>query len=448
MTSTARPGDLSPTLSALLGRITDRRATVGVVGLGYVGLPLAVELARAGFVVTGIDRDPGRAGGVARGESHVGDVPGEELAALVRAGRLAARTAWGAGPGPDVVLVAVPTPTTRHREPDLSAVREAAAELAPGVRPGQLVVLESTTYPGTTEEVLLPAVTAGGLRAGHDVAVAYSPERVDPGSPGHGIAATPKLVGGVTAACTTLARTFYETAVTKVIPVSSPRVAEMAKLLENTFRNVNIALVNELAMLCDRMGLDVWEVVEAAGTKPFGFMPFTPGPGVGGHCLPVDPVYLAWKAREYDFYPTLITRAAEVNAGMPYFVAQKLLRLVARQGGPVLGSRVLLLGVTFKRNVADVRNSPALKLLDLLRAEGLEVAYHDPLAPELVLDGGQRLESVALTAAAVAGADCVVIHTDHAAIDYEWVVAHARLVLDTRHATRHVRAGRDKVVRL
>src|SRR5262249_46590486 len=285
----------------------------------------------------------------------------------------------------------------------------------------------------------------GGLGVGEDLALAYSPERVDPGNRDYQVANTPKLVGGVTPRCTALAAALYEKAVIKVVPVSSPRVAEMAKLLENIFRNVNIALVNELAMLCDRMGLSVWEVVEAAATKPFGFMSFQPGPGVGGHCIPVDPVYLAWKAKEYDFYTNFITRAAEVNANMPHFVVQKLLRLLARQGGPVRGSRVLLLGVTFKRNVADVRNSPALKLLELLQEANIAATYHAPPLPRLAVRGGE-LASVPLTPAAVAAADCVVIHTDHSAFDYDWIVGHARLVFDTRNATREVKAGREKVV--
>jgi UDP-N-acetyl-D-glucosamine dehydrogenase len=319
--------------------------------------------------------------------------------------------------------------------------------VAARLRPGQLVVLESTTYPGTTDDVLLPLLQAGGLRAGRDFALAYSPERVDPGNAEFHVASTPKLVGGVTPLCTALTAALYEKAVIKVIPVSSPRVGEMAKLLENIFRNVNIALVNELAMLCDRMRIDVWEVVEAAATKPFGFMSFQPGPGVGGHCIPVDPVYLSWKAKEYDFYTNFITRAAEVNANMPYFVVQKLLRLLTSKGHQVLGARVLVLGVAFKRNVADVRNAPAIKILELLQDHGIDAAYHDPLIPRIELRGGP-LESTPLTAQMLAGCDCVVIHTDHVSFDYDWIIEHARLVFDTRNATRGVKSSREKVVRL
>jgi UDP-N-acetyl-D-glucosamine dehydrogenase len=434
-------------LEGLRTRIEDRTARVGVAGLGYVGLPLALEFARAGFRVTGIDPDADRVARLNRGESYIEDVRAADVAAARQAGRLEARSAWDAVATLDAIVICVPTPFNVNREPDLSYVRAAVEEIVARLRPGQLVVLESTTYPGTTDELLVPMLERGGLRVGQDVALAYSPERVDPGNRDYQIGNTPKVVGGVTPRCTQLASALYEKAVIKVVPVSSPRVAEMAKLLENIFRNVNIALVNELAMLCDRMGIDVWEVVEAARTKPFGFMSFQPGPGVGGHCIPVDPVYLAWKAKEYDFYTNFITLAAEVNANMPYFVVQKLLRVLARQGSRVLGTRVLVLGVTFKRDVRDVRNSPALKLLELLRDHGIDVAYHDPFVPRLTV-GETELASVPLTPETLGAADCVVIHTDHTSIDYGAVLQHARLVFDTRNATRHLQAGRGKVVRL
>jgi UDP-N-acetyl-D-glucosamine dehydrogenase len=434
-------------MERLRARIEDRSATIGVAGLGYVGLPLAVELARAGFRVIGIDPDESRLAQLARGQSYIGDVSADDVADLVGRGRLTGHPAWDAAAELDAVVICVPTPFNPNREPDLSFVRAATEAMAGRLRAGQLVVLESTTYPGTTEEVLQPILERGGLRVGRDFALAYSPERVDPGNPTYHIGNTPKLVGGVTPACSALATALYETAGIKVVPVSSPRVAEMAKLLENIFRNVNIALVNELTMLCDRMRIDAWEVVEAAATKPFGFMSFQPGPGVGGHCLPVDPIYLAWKAKEYDFYTNFITRAAEVNANMPYFVVQKLLRLLTAKGTRVPGTRVLVLGVAFKRNVADTRNSPALKLLELLHEHGIEAAYHDPYIDRVALRTG-ALESVPLTPAVVEAVDCVVIHTDHAAFDYEWIVEHARLVFDTRNATRGVKTRRDRVVRL
>lgn len=434
-------------LEDLRTRLDERRAAVGVAGLGYVGLPLALEFARAGFRVVGIDPDGDRVERLRAGDSYIGDVPSSDLAALVHAGRFAARTSWDGAEALDAVVICVPTPFSANREPDLSYVRAAAEEVGRRLRPGQLVVLESTTYPGTTEEVVLPILARGGLAVGEEFALAYSPERVDPGNRDFHVATTPKLVGGVTPHCTALAQALYEKVVVKVVPVSTPRVAEMAKLLENIFRNVNIALVNELALLCDRMGIDVWEVVEAAATKPFGFMGFQPGPGVGGHCIPVDPVYLAWKAKEYDFYTNFITLAAEVNANMPYHVVQKLLGLLVRRGVRVLGSRVLVLGVAFKRNVDDVRNSPALKLLELLDQQGIEVGYHDPRVPRLRV-AGRELQSAALTEATLAAADCVVIHTDHTELDYAWIVEHARLVFDLRNATRAVRSGRDRVVRL
>jgi UDP-N-acetyl-D-glucosamine dehydrogenase len=438
--------DTTP-LGQLRARLVDGRAEIGVAGLGYVGLPLAVEFARAGFRVTGVDPDAAKVAGIAAGESHVQDVPAADVAALGRAGRLRATTAWDDLRAADAIVICVPTPFTANREPDLSFVRAAASEAARRGRPGQLFVLESTTYPGTTQEVVLPLLEAGGLRAGRDIAVAYSPERVDPGNRHYHVANTPKLVGGVTPACTALAQALYERVVVKVIPVSSPRVAEMAKLLENIFRNVNIALVNELAMLCDRMGIDVWEVVEAAASKPFGFMSFQPGPGVGGHCIPVDPIYLAWKAREYDFHTNFITLASEVNANMPYFVADKLLRLLVAEGAVVRGARVLVVGVSFKRNVGDVRNSPALKLLELLRERGLDVSYHDPFVPRLRV-GDRDVPAVPLDPATLARADCVVVHTDHAAVDYERILEHARLVFDARNATRDLERGRARVVRL
>jgi UDP-N-acetyl-D-glucosamine dehydrogenase len=434
-------------LEGLRRRLEERSAALGVAGLGYVGLPLGVEFAKAGFRVIGIDADESRVRVVNEGISHVGYVGSDDLGGLVRSGRLGATTSWDGVGGLDALVICVPTPFNANREPDLSFVRAAAEAMAARLRPGQLVVLESTTYPGTTEELLLPILTRGGLRVGQDFALAYSPERVDPGNASYHVANTPKIVGGVTPVCTALATALYEKAVIEVVPVSSPRVAEMAKLLENIFRNVNIALVNELAMLCDRMRINVWEVIDAAATKPFGFMSFQPGPGVGGHCIPVDPVYLAWKAKEYDFYTNFITLASEVNANMPYFVVQKLLRALAAQGSHRPGIRVLLLGVTFKRNVADTRNSPAFKLLELLSDNGISVTYHDPLIPRVQVKG-VVLESVPLTAGVLEDADCVVIHTDHGGFDYDWIVEHARLVFDTRNATRRVKAGGDKVVRL
>ncbi len=428
-------------------RIEARSARVGVIGLGYVGLPLAVEFARAGFRVSGVEIDPEKVEQINRGHSFIADVEEADLAAVVAAGRLQATTDPDALGTTDAVVICVPTPFNRNKEPDLSAVMSAGEAIARRLRPGQLVVLESSTYPGTTEEVLRPLLESSGLRAGRDFFLAYSPERVDPGNPTFRIPNIPKVVGGVDPASTALGCALYAAVVVRTLPVSSPRVAEMAKLLENIFRNVNIALVNELAMLSDRMGIDIWEVIETAATKPFGFMSFQPGPGVGGHCLPVDPVYLAWKAKEYDFYTNFITLAAEVNANMPYFVARKVVTTLVRRTGQVAGASVLVLGVTFKRDVNDIRNSSAVKLLELLEGWGLRTAYHDPLVPELRV-GEATLKSEPLTAERLAAADCVLIHTDHSSYDYDWIVAHAPLVFDTRNATRAVQAERERIVRL
>ncbi|MBI3628104.1 MAG: nucleotide sugar dehydrogenase [Candidatus Rokubacteria bacterium] len=431
-------------LEALIER---RVARIGVVGLGYVGLPLAVEFAKAGFPVVGIDVEKSKVERIARGENYIDDVREDDLRELVRTGRLSATTDWGIAADLDVLILCVPTPFNRNKEPDLSAVTEAARAAARRLRPGQFVVLESTTYPGTTEEVLLPILAESGLRVGTDFCLAYSPERVDPGNRLYQIPNTPKLVGGVTVRCGKLAALLYRAIVIKVLPVSSPRAAEMAKLLENIFRNVNIALVNELAMLCDRMRIDIWEVVEAAGTKPFGFMSFQPGPGVGGHCIPVDPVYLSWKAKEFDFYTNFIDLAAEVNANMPYFAAHKAARALAARGTPICGARVLVLGVTFKRDVGDVRNSSALRLMEILAADGAAVSYHDPHVPELTLRGA-AMRSVDLTPAALREADCVLIHTDHSLFRWDSIVPHCRLVFDTRNATQGVPAGENVIVKL
>jgi UDP-N-acetyl-D-glucosamine dehydrogenase len=427
--------------------IERREARVAVVGLGYVGLPLAVEFAKAGFPVVGIDADITKVEAIQRGECYIEDVNADDVRDLVQADRLTATADWDAVARADAVIICVPTPFNRNKEPDLSAVRGATEQVASRLRRDQLVVLESTTYPGTTEEVLLPILSRGGLGVGSDFCLAYSPERVDPGNRVYQIPNTPKLVGGVTARCTQVAAALYRAVVVKVVPMSTTRAAEMAKLLENIFRNVNIALVNELTMLCDRMELDIWEVVEAAASKPFGFMSFQPGPGVGGHCIPVDPVYLSWKAKEFDFYTNFIDLAAEVNANMPYFVAEKVSRALARYSLAVRGAKVLVLGVAFKRDVHDVRNSSALRVMEILASHGADVQYHDPFVDELTLKDGPR-RSVKLTSAALQEADCVVIHTDHSVFQWEAIVPYCRLILDTRNATHSVRSGRDVIVKL
>jgi UDP-N-acetyl-D-glucosamine dehydrogenase len=404
---------------------------LAIVGAGYVGLPLARCFAEAGVSVVLIDTDEERVAAINRGESYVEDVPGEALEQLVVAGGLAATSDYDLAGDASAIVIALPTPLSPTRQPDLSIVLGAAAELAKRLRRGHLVVLESTTYPGTTREEILPILEESGLVVGEDFFLAFSPERIDPGREDWTVKTTPKVVGGTTAVCTEKACELYHRAIDTVFSVSSPEAAELTKLLENIFRTVNIALVNELAQLCDRMRVDVWEVVEAAATKPFGFMSFKPGPGLGGHCLPVDPFYLAWKAREYDFHTEFIELAGKVNENMPYFCLDKITRALNSQEKPVKGSRVQLVGVSYKADVGDLRESPALKLIQLLRHEGAEVSYHDPHVPDLPEHGltSQELDG------SLANADCVAIVTAHSGIDYERLASQARLVVDFRNAT-------------
>jgi UDP-N-acetyl-D-glucosamine dehydrogenase len=406
---------------------------IGIVGLGYVGLPLAVAFAEAGCDVIGVDIDASKVAGLRAGRSHVEDIGEERLAAVAE--RCAYSTRVADLEPADAILVCVPTPLTRNREPDLGPLLSATQALAGVIRAGQLVVLESTTFPGTTREHLVPLLEESGLRAGEDFALAYSPERVDPGRTDFTIRTTPKVVGGLTLACTERAAALYERVCDTIVPVSTPEVAELSKLLENIFRSVNIALVNELAIVADRMGIDIWEVVDAAATKPFGFMRFDPGPGMGGHCLPVDPFYLTWKAREFDVATEFIELAGKVNTQMPYFCLEKIERALNDAGRPVHGSRILILGVAYKAGVGDLRESPALKIIDLLRARGADLGYHDPHVPELADRG---LRSVELEPA-VAEADLVVIVTAHPSVDHAELARRARSVLDLRGVTRAVR---------
>jgi UDP-N-acetyl-D-glucosamine dehydrogenase len=404
--------------------------TIAIIGAGYVGVPLADTFGQAGHSVILVDVQPRRVEQLNAGESYVEDVPSERVKELVDAGRLQATLDYDAIREADAILIALPTPLSDQREPDLSIILDSTRDIAARLRKGQLVVLESTTYPGTTRESLKPVLEESGLKAGEDFHLAFSPERVDPGREDWTTKTTPKLVGGLTEACTRRAVELYESAMDTVIPLSSPEAAELSKLLENIFRSVNIALVNELAQLCERMDLDVWEIVDAAATKPFGFMRFEPGPGLGGHCLPVDPFYLSWKARQYDFYTEFIELAGKVNANMPYF-CRSLISQALNHGRELSlkGSKVLILGVSYKADVQDTRESPALKLIELLRNAGAEVAYHDPHVPELPKHG---LSSVALDPAAH---DCIAIVTAHSAIDYDRVVEEAPLVVDFRNAT-------------
>ena len=404
---------------------------IAIVGAGYVGVPLAQVFAQAGRAVLLVDVQADRVESLNRGESYIEDVPSDVLKGFVDEGLLVATTDYDALREVDAILVALPTPLSAQREPDLSILLAATAQIAPRLRQGHLVVIESTTYPGTTRERVKPLLEESGLEAGHDFHLAFSPERVDPGREDWTTRNTPKVVGGLTDECTKQATALYESAVETVVPVSSPEAAELTKLLENIFRSVNIALVNELAQLCDRMNLDVWEIVDAASTKPFGFMRFEPGPGLGGHCLPVDPFYLSWKARQYDFYTEFIELAGKVNENMPYYCFTKIARALNSRERAVRGSRVHVVGVAYKANVGALRESPALKLIELLRDAGAEVSYHDPYVAKLT---EHELESTDLDGS-VSAADCVVIVTAHSGIDYERVAADASLVVDFRNAT-------------
>ncbi|MBV8722175.1 MAG: nucleotide sugar dehydrogenase [Candidatus Eremiobacteraeota bacterium] len=440
-------------LSGLKKKILDRSAVIGVAGIGYVGLPLAVEKAKVGFTVIGYDRNPIRVDELNQGLNYIKDVNDRELAQVVDSGRLSATTDFGSIGRCDVVIICVPTPLTPNLDPDISYIRAVAELVAQQLRPGQLVCLESTTYPGTTNEVLLPIMERTGLRVGEDFFLCFSPERVDPGNARYTTKNTNKVVGGVTPACLEAGMTLYEQTILHVLPVSSPKVAELTKVFENTFRAVNIAMVNEMAMLCDRLGIDIWEVVEAAATKPFGIMRFDPGPGVGGHCIPLDPFYLAWKAREFDFRVRFIELAGEINVGMPYFVREKVVRALNERGKAIKGAEIFVLGVAYKRDVDDHRESPAVKVMELLLRDGARIDYHDPHVPSFTDDRGNAWHSIPLSKEMLERADCTLVLTDHSAVDYERVVNWGRLVLDTRNATRAARQhlngrSRDNVVLL
>ena len=440
-------------MDLLAARIADKSARVAVIGLGYVGLPLAVGFAKAGYTVLGLDVDERKLAALHEGRSYIQDVDAADLAPVVRAGRFRASNDYDLLRDTDVIIICVPTPFDAMKAPDLVYIEQTARGIAPRLRAGQLIILQSTTYPGTTEEFVLPILEESGLKAGEDFYLAFSPERINPGDKQFTVENTPKVVGGLTPRCTELARTVLAQLFSQVHVVSSPRAAEMSKLLENIYRSVNIALVNELALLSERMDIDLWEVIEAAKTKPFGFMPFYPGPGVGGHCIPVDPYYLSWKAREYDFYTKFIELAAEVNQAMPYHVVDLVAQALSRDGKPLAGAQVLILGVAFKRDIDDARNSPAERIIELLLRREAQVSYSDPYVPrfrvgrDVFCREEHWLESVELSDAALAAADCVVIVAGHQAIDYAQVVGHARVVVDTVNVTHGLR-GAARVVRV
>jgi len=426
-------------------KLEGHTARLGVIGLGYVGLPLAIEFARAGFTVYGIDVDPRKVAQLKRGRSYVADVPSAHVAQAVKAGKFHATTDFAVLKKCDTVNICVPTPLNKTKDPDVSYIVAAADEVARYLKRGQLVILESTTYPGTTDELILPRLTARGMTVGKDFFLAFSPERVDPGNPVYQTRNIPKVVGGVTARCTEVACALYRQTLETVVPVTGTRVAEMVKLLENTFRSVNIGLANETALLCDRLGIDVWEVIDAAATKPFGFMPFYPGPGLGGHCIPIDPFYLSWKAKLSGFEARFIELAGQVNGHMPEHVVRRVVEALNRQSHAVKGARILILGVAYKANIDDTRESPSLDLIELLEEMGATVDYADPFVPTLDF-GGKRRRAVKLTPAALKRYDCAVVATAHAEFDYSLVVRHARAVVDTRNALKGRKNG--KITRL
>jgi UDP-N-acetyl-D-glucosamine dehydrogenase len=425
-------------------KIQSRTARVGIIGLGYVGLPLAMEFAKAGFPVTGIDIEPSKVAQLNRGESYVQDVAPDVLGSLVEARKFHATTDFSVISELDTINIAVPTPLRKTKDPDMSYIVSACQAIAKYFGPGKLVILESTTYPGTTDELVLPMLERPGLTVGEQFFLCFSPERVDPGNPQFQTANIPKVVGGITPACTKLGTLFYSQALETVVPVSSTRVAEMVKLLENTFRMINIGLVNEMALMCDRMGINVWEVIDAAATKPFGFMPFYPGPGLGGHCIPIDPFYLSWKTKQAGIEARFIELAGYINGQMPHFVVDKIQSALNDYSKPLRGSHIHILGAAYKRNIGDVRESPALDIILLLERRGARITYSDPFVPELQLDGHQLKTQDAVQLSGEA--DCVVIITDHAGFDYAAVVERARLVVDTRNALKNHPSS--KVVRL
>jgi len=433
----------------LLTKIARRDLTCGVVGMGYVGLPLAAEMAKAGLRVLGFDISRGVVAAVNDGRSHIKDVPSSTVAALRATGRLEASTDMARLSECDVVSICVPTPLGKTKDPDMSFVLAAADSVAAALREGQLIVLESTTYPGTTRDLLEPKLEGGGLRLGEEFFLCYSPERVDPGNQTYVVKNTPKVIGGITDRCLELGKGVYGLFIDTVIPVSSPEAAELTKLLENTFRMINIGLVNEMAVICDKLGADVWEVIDAAATKPFGFMKFTPGPGLGGHCIPLDPHYLAWKMRTLAYKTRMIELAGEINTEMPAFWVSKVQDKLNEVGKPLKGARVLVLGVAYKKDIDDLRESPALEILDLLAKKGANARYHDPYCPEIRDDGhtpaGAVGKSVPLTDDAVRQADLVLIVTDHSSIDYERIQRLAPLLVDTRNATRTARKPRRRL---
>jgi UDP-N-acetyl-D-glucosamine dehydrogenase len=433
----------------LIRKINRKEALIGIIGLGYVGLPLVLRFCERGFRVAGFDVDPRKVRVLREGRSYMKAIPSGRIARLVRGGLLEVTDDFAHLREPDCIVICVPTPLTDKMEPDLQYIERTTESIRKHLRRGQLVVLESTSYPGTTEELVLPRLVSTGLKAGKDFFLAYSPEREDPGNKRFTTGLIPKVVSGLTPSCREVVRTLYSQVIEKVIPVSSPRAAELTKLLENIYRSVNIALVNELKMLADRMGIDIWEVIEAASTKPFGFSPFYPGPGMGGHCIPIDPFYLSWKAKEFDFTTKFIELAGEINVSVPYYVVSKVLDALNDRKKSVKGARILVLGVAYKKDVDDARESPALAIMELLQKKGARILYHDPFIPRLPQFRKYhfKLNSSPLSERLLRSIDATVVVTDHSQIDYAWVVKHAPLIIDTRNVTQGMTRWKKKIVR-
>ncbi len=427
-------------------KISAKTAKIGIIGLGYVGLPLAVTFVKSGFRVYGIDVDKDRVGALLAKKSYILDVPRSDVASAITSGKLSATTDFSVIRKLDAVIICVPTPLNKTKEPDVSYIVSAVENIKRYMKRGQIVVLESTTYPGTTDEVMLPILESTGLKEGKDFYLAFSPERVDPGNPVYKTENTPKIIGGISRDSTEIAKLLYGETIREVVPVSSAKVAEMVKLLENTFRIVNIGLVNEIMLMCAKLGIDVWEVIDAAKTKPYGFMPFYPGPGVGGHCIPVDPIYLSWKARSHGFEARFIDLASHVNSQMPHYVVDKVAEGLNRMGRPLKGSKVLVIGVTYKKDVKDLRESPALEVIQVLQAKEAKVLYYDPYLPYLKVDGID-LKNVRLDAHTLRGSACAVIVTDHSNVDYELIARHSPLVVDTRNALKGIK-DRSNIIKL
>ena len=426
----------------LKAKIENKKANIGIIGQGYVGLPLAVEFAKAGFKVTGFDTNEKRVSDINKGISYILDVPAKDVKDLVNSSRFKATTGTELLNKMDAVIICVPTPLRKTKEPDISYILSASDAIAANKRKGQLIILESTTYPGTTEEIILPKLESDGSKVGKDFFLAFSPERVDPGNPKYKTKDITKIVGGVTPNCTKLARLLYFQAIKEVIPVSSTRSAEMVKLLENTFRSVNIAMVNELALMCHKMGLDVWEIINATKTKPFGFMPFYPGPGIGGHCIPLDPLYLSWKARQHGFEVRFIELADEINSSMPHYVMDKISSILNSKKKSLKGSNILIIGVTYKKDINDIRESPALEIVSHLIKKDANVYCHDPLAADFRIDG-KKINTVKLTKENISISDLVVIITDHSDVDYKLIVDNAKLIFDTRNALKDFKSSKN-----